>query len=214
VGDFIGRKDWLKRKTREDNLTCKNPVYTADSHQKLTKDEWACLPHLKPGQDVNLLARDNEDVLERVSPKFHETWIARMSDMPFSMHSICRLGMDDFCPVISGSAGRMIHPTLDRPCTVREVAAMMGWPEGVHPVGYNPMGQIGKGICPEVGKWLAEQVLHYFNGTWGKEDWSSSYCEREGRWNGVDYTHDNIKPPEKVFDLTRYCPAKPESISA
>jgi site-specific DNA-cytosine methylase len=178
--------------------------YSPDSFMKRPPDDVACMPVLPQGRDMNWMGRNMLEELRAVSPKYGQTWDLRTSDMPFSMHCIQRLHPDKFMPVISGSAGRFVHPDHDRPITVRECAKLMGWGDIV-PCGPNPIGQIGKGICPEVGKWLAEQVMLYLDDHW-KDDWESSYDDKTGRWNG-DYFSD--RPVEKKFDLTRYCPEKP-----
>ena len=129
--------------------------------------------------------------------------------MPFSCHCVRRIAWDMQCPTIHGSAGRFLHPSEDRPLTVREMSLLMGWPDGMTPRGYNPVGQIAKGVCPEVGVWLAEQVQLYLDDEWGDEDYESSYDDLAGQWVG---RRCDPGQTEKVFDLTKYAPAKVEKM--
>lgn len=180
----------------------KNTPYGPDSYMDWNdkiKEQAKLVPQ---GFDLNRLARERPDLLTRES---QVTWEYRLSNMPFSAHAIYRLHKDGYMPVISGSAERFIHPHYNRGLTMRELSALMGWPEGVYPVGDSPIGQIGKGICPEVGAWLAEQVKLYLEDHWGDEDWESSYNHKKGVWEGR-VTHGFA---EKTFNLTSYCPPKP-----
>jgi len=116
------------------------------------------------------------------------------------MHCVQRLDNDHYMPVIAGSCGRFVHPDFDRGCTVREMARLLGWPEWMVPVGPDPWSQIGKGIVPSVGTWLAEQVDRALDGYWGDTDWESKYDDKLGEWTGRVFSNDPIKPPEKVSD--------------
>lgn len=185
----------------------KKSNYHQDCFMDKTQDEWRIIPYLPPGWDINRFAREKTELLRMLSTKYYNTWMDRTSDMPFSMHSLYRLPKDGPCPVISSSAGRFIHPTLDRPCTLRELSALMGWPPDVRLQGDNPIGQIGKGIVPAVGTWLAQQAKLYMEDHWGSEDWESSYDPNSGLWHGSD----RHGYPEKTFELTRYCPEKPKN---
>lgn len=176
--------------------------YDPDTYDKRTVDEKAAMPHLLPRESLNCLARRGGPL----TPRYQERWDLRLSQIPFSLHSITRLDYDGSCPTLAGSCGALVHPELDRTLTVRELSRLMGWPEGITPMGPRPAAQIAKGICPEVGVWLAEQAQLYLNDHWGKEDWSS-------RWNGEqwvgDIFSDDIAPPdEKVINMTMYAPQK------
>jgi DNA (cytosine-5)-methyltransferase 1 len=52
----------------------------------------------------------------------------------------------------------MIHPTEDRALSVKELALLCGYPPGYEFVGARDAGQVGRGVCPPVGEWLARQV--------------------------------------------------------
>ena len=161
------------------------------------------IQHIPQGYDLNKIGHKCPEILEKV-PYFHDLWENRTSDLPFSLHSLCRLSKDGYMPVISGSSHRYVHPLLDRTLTIRECARLMGWPDDITPIGDNPFGQIGKGICPEIGVWLAEQVKLYHEDHWKEQDWESSYDDKKGEWVG---RHDPGQ--EKIFNLTRYAPGKP-----
>lgn len=208
VGDVILIPELLERDAQPARFT-KKTRYSPDSYIWKTEEEERIIKVFPQGVDMNTFARHRLEIVRHYFPKAARQWDRRTSEMPFSMHCLHRLDPEYYCPVISGSAGRFLHPTLDRSITVREAARLMGWPADVVPIGDNPYGQIGKGVCPEVGTWLAQQALHYLNNDWGQDDWESSYDDRRGEWNGTDYTGHEIKPPEKTFDLTRYAPQKP-----
>jgi len=212
VADVICTKELMSREVSYSRFG-KKSTFDADTCMQRADFEEQMFRFLPPGFCLNQIAHFSPDVLPQCPEKIQYRWRTRTSDTPYSMHCIKRLNGDDFMPVISGSAGRYIHPILDRTLTLRELSLLMGWPSGITPVGDDPIGQIGKGICPEIGTWLAEQALLYVDDAWGKEDWESSYCDKTGHWVGHDYSNDKIKPPEKMFDLTTYCPAKPERVT-
>lgn len=212
VGDIINKPHLVNAKAKGSRFK-KRDVYDGDTYQERTKDEQAIMPYLGEGMCLNRMGHADGGVLfEKHAPKLADMWFTRTSAMPFSMHSLCRLEEDNYMPVISGSAGRFVHPKLNRPITLNEMALLMGWPEGVVPKGPNPVGQIGKGIVPAVGTWLAEQVKLYLADYWGKEDWETTYDDKKGEWVGRDFTGHPVAPPEKVIDLTRYCPPKPKDL--
>lgn len=170
--------------------------YSANSYIRLSDSEKVCVPHLPNGWDLNSLAKYNPDILPS---KYKFTWDTRASQMPFSLHCISRLNWLRPCPVIHGTAQRYIHPMHNRPLTIRELSVMMGWGDKL-PKGPLPVAQIAKGICPEVGTWLARQVELCMYGSWGKDDWESTYNSKTGEWKGKD----TAGQLEKVFDLTDY----------
>ena len=180
--------------------------YTEHAWWKPTDAELALIPHLPEGWCFNTLARRREEVLEEHSPLHHEKWRFRTSDMPFSMHCVSRLNKQGYCPVLAGSCFRYAHPVLHRLCTVGELSALMGW-EFI-PKGHSPFAQLGKGIVPSVGTWIAEMVQKSLLGEWNGEDWDCAYDDVNGVWVGQNHA---VTPPEKTFNLTRYCPEKPRN---
>lgn len=169
-----------------------------DESVRLTADETACLPIMQPGDDLNRLARERLHELEGASKKYHDAWVFRASDIPFGLHGIARLRGDEVCPTLTGNCNRLIHPRQPRGLSLREAATIMGWAHT--PVGRNPFAQIAKGVCPEVGKWLAEQVVHSLNNVWD-DDFESSYDHKDRVWRGQ-----STSAVEKVFNLTQYIP--------
>jgi len=205
MADVIGHL--RNRETHEKRLYAKDVYYTADCHTSLTPDEWAVVPHLPQGCCLNRFAREYPERLRELSPKFGETWDVRISDMPFSLHCVARPRWHGPCPTLHNSCGRLIHPLRNRPLTVGELAALMGWGK-VIPRGRDPVSQIAKGVVPAAGQWLAEQVAASMAGRWD-DDWETRYDDRTGLWNGT-YLKD--KPPEKRIDMTRYFPGLAKEI--
>lgn len=172
-------------------------VYDRDSYIKLTPNEKAVLGRLPSGWNLNMLVKYDYDAMP---DDFKLKWDVRNSAMPFSMHCIHRLQWMRPFPTIHSNASRFIHPWRDRPITVGECATAMGWGDAI-PAGPKPFAQIAKGIVPDLGEWLTQQVIRYLDDEWGDEDWESSYCPVSGEWRGGDVDG----ALEKTFDLTTYC---------
>lgn len=162
---------------------------------KLSPDEDEAVKILPNGWDMNHLAEYSFDYLPQ---RMKDTWMLRNSGMPFSMHCIKRLSWRRPCPTIFSSAGRFIHPEFNRGLTFEELATIMGLP--MVPVGFDPVAQIAKGVCPCVGEWIAEQAIHYHNNAWGAEDWETTYDARLGDWVTKN-AHGKL---EKTFNLNAY----------
>lgn len=208
VGDIILNGDLEHRET---NLTRFGAEpYDEDSSFDIRGEDLKIMPHLPHNLDINGFARLHEDLLDKLSPHYGEKWLFRDSPMPFSMHSIMRLQANRFMPVITGNGFRFIHPVHDRTLTVGELSLLMGWPAGQIPCGKNPGAEIGKGICPSVGTWLAHQVKLYLDDAWGDEDWESRYCDQRHTWLG---NPDVNGAAEKTFELTRLCPPRPRGLA-
>lgn len=175
--------------------------YDRDTYLKLSQAEYDVLPYLPNGWNVNTLAKYGRRYL---CDAWKIAWDGRSSEMPFSMHCVHRMQWMRPYPTIHSSACRFIHPQLHRPATIGETAAAMGWYDDTIPVGKHPIAQIAKGVVPEIGRWLAQQAVTYLDGSWGDEDWESSYDHVTGAWTGRD-THGQR---EKVFNLTRYVPTQ------
>jgi site-specific DNA-cytosine methylase len=69
-----------------------------------------------------------------------------------------RLPLDRPSGVVIGS--ELFHPTQARRLTIREQAALCGFPPGYDfaPAGNDAYNQIARGVCPTVGEWLARGV--------------------------------------------------------
>lgn len=205
VRDVIEQYEGLE--TRACNYGAKSGTYDADTYTSVCREDQLVIPHLRPGEDFNAFAR--RGAMAAISPKFQAAWDRRLSDIPFSLHCPTRLWYDGWCPTLSSSCSNFIHPTLPRPITVREMSRLMGWPEGAWPRGPRPNAQVAKGICPEVGAWLAEQVALYLRDEWGSEDWSTRWNHRAGRWEGFEFTDE---PLEKVIHMTQWEPNENETV--
>ncbi len=65
------------------------------------------------------------------------------------------------CPIGRPSQvimSEMVHPTEDRGLSMKELAALCGYPPDYEFVGSSPAQQLGRGVCPPVGEWLARNV--------------------------------------------------------
>lgn len=133
-------------------------------------------------------------------PVLQSKWRHRISEMPFSLHCMRRISMHKHSPTIFSGSRRFLHPWYDRGMTVREFAAIMGWPRDVFPIGHDAVPQLAKGIVPAVGKWLAEQVVLSASGHWGDDDWYTRYDDRTKQWVGGDASC----MEQKVLDLTEW----------
>lgn len=171
--------------------------YDADCYTNLTPDERYHVPLLPNGWCLNYLARHGYHLL---NDKYKSVWDLRMSDIPFSLHTISRLNWLRPSPTMHSSCTRWIHPDFHRPLTVRELQSIMGWPDGDWLRESHPQAQLAKGIVPAVGAWLARQVELSYRGHWGRDDWQSSFDDRKEEWVGEDTTG----RLEKECDLTKY----------
>lgn len=185
----------LNKKTRD---------FPADGFVSCPADQQSVLEALPQGMCLNGFAHNYPDELEKLSPRLFQKYIARTSEIPFSLHCLMRLNEDSYMPVLAGNCHRHVHPTLPRSITLREASKLMGWRDGIVPLGPDPFAQLGKGICPEVGEWLAEQVVACLDGS-RDYDHHLSYNPHDGIWEGGDSTGLH----EKVLNLSHYAPSKP-----
>ncbi len=203
VGDVLNK--FINRPTREGKFNGKNFAYDADSYKPVKGREKAVVSRLKEGESYTRFAKYRLEELKSISEYHYEKWIHRTSGIPFSLHAPVRLRWNGCCPTVSSTSRNFIHPRRDRPLTVRELAALMGWPKNFIPVGQNPIAQIGKGVVPATGEWFAEQIKLYLEDFWKDEDFESSYNNKSKRWVGNTFAKTN-KPIEKIFRLTNYIP--------
>lgn len=137
--------------------------YSGSSYSDLSREEWLIVPHIPQGWDLNRVASARPAVLKAVSRPMYMAWLGG-SDMAFSMHCVMRPVADRGSPTLFSSRCRMIHPELDRPVTVAEFAALMCWPNRVIPRGPDPFAQMAKGVCPPLGKWVAQSLTDSLRG--------------------------------------------------
>jgi len=206
VGDILGQPRFTNAKTKAGNLKSKTDNYDADTYHRLSNHNISIIPYLKQREGFHTLAKKRPEELKKASPFMYKKWEYRTSGIPFSLHAPTRIGWRYHCPTICSTSTSLIHPLKNRSLTVGELAALMGWPDEFIPAGPQPIGQIGKGVVPATGAWLAEQILAYFNNDWGNEDFEASYDNKTGHWLGTDYTRTKEKPIEKVFNMTSYIP--------
>lgn len=206
VGDVLSKPIYANAAPHPDKIHRRTNVsYDHDSHMSLCDDDRAVLKFLGEGQSFNSLGEVDPEELLNASKKHYNTWRLRTSHLPFSLHCPVRLKWSGYCPTITSASGVLIHPKQDRPLTVGEIAAMMCWPEGFIPRGADPVAQIGKGVVPNTGEWLARQIKAYFNHDWGNDDFEASYCKATRNWHGTNYAGSS-KPLEKWFRMTQYVP--------
>lgn len=204
-GDVL--KHFMKIKTNEGKFNGKDFHYDANSYKPLKERELPMIRHLREGEGYGTFAKLRPNELKKVSKYHYDKWIYRTSGLPFGLHSPTRVRWDGHCPTICSTSRNLVHPRLDRPLTVGEIAALMGWPKGFIPVGPQPVGQIGKGVVPATAQWLGEQIKLYLENFWKNDDFESTY--KKGQWVGEHFvTH---KPVEKVFRLTSYIPPLKET---
>lgn len=198
----------LDRTTNEKNL--KLGDYDRDSCHRLDRYEKECVPHLATGWGLNALAKYRTDLL----PDYYKaTWKHRNSEKPFSLHCISRPNWLTYCPTLSSSSIKLLHPVHHRTMTVGEFARIMHWEdengEPLLPIGKDPVAQLAKGVCPSVGQWVANQVVAYLNDDWGKKDFSLRYDPNACQWDGEHFTN---RPLEKTFHLLEYYPRRSEEL--
>ncbi len=174
------------------------PLTPTTSHH-LFAEELAIIDDLPTGWNVNSFAKHMTD---RLPEKFRKCWERRVSEMPFSLHCMLRLDARKFAPTLFSGSRRYVHPFKNRGLTTAEFASIMGWPRGVTPIGHDAVPQLAKGVVPDVGRWLAEQVLLSYSGHWGHDDWESHYCHKTHRWLGEA----TKEAREKTINLTEWFP--------
>ena len=192
LGDVI----WDRRNNETREVKWKTTDYDGDCYLEITPDEKHCIPVLPGGWCLNELGRYG---YEHLPEKFQKMWDRRGSNMPFSMHCVSRLNWLCRSPTLTSTSVRLIHPWHHRPCTIGELADIMGW-GGRIPVGPLPSLQIAKGVCPDVGEWIAQQVDKCLRDGWGGEEWSCKFNHKEGKFDGAD----SRGQLEKVIDITNY----------
>ncbi len=208
VGDVLG--EFYDRRVNEGKFDGKKYEYDADTHKLLNDRDKTMISHLQEGESYSTFAKKRLKELKQVSKYHYDKWIYRTSGLPFSLHAPKRLRWNGSCPTISSTSRNFIHPRLNRPLTVSEIAALMGWPKDFIPIGPKPVAQIGKGVVPATGEWFAEQIKRYLENFWGDEDFESEYNSKKQQLIGDTFTNTN-RPVEKIFRLTKYIPSFKEA---
>jgi site-specific DNA-cytosine methylase len=187
---------WERRNRDTRPFMWRDTDYDQDSYIDLEPAEKYSVAALPSGWCLNELGRYG---YEHLNEKFQGMWDRRGSNMPFSMHCISRINWMRPCPTLTSTSVRLIHPWHHRPCTIGELADIMGW-SGNYPVGPVPSLQIAKGVVPAVGEWITQQIVLCEKDNWGKDEWSTRYNHHTGTFEGEDTTGQ----VEKVIDVSKY----------
>lgn len=210
VKDVIGK--FLKRKAYPvDGLKKKYPPeYDGDAYRYMGHRE-DIYPYLRGGETANhLYHMYGAEFFKDLPGNFYEKALNARSDVPFGVagaeFSLPRLRWDGPCPTLIGHCSGFIHPIEDRALTIRELAALMGWPPNEIPVGSDPGAQLAKGVVPACGKWIAEGVAASMADEW-EEDLS---------WH-VTKTGEVKEAPakglfEKIIDVSLAVPKKIQNV--
>lgn len=135
------------------------PEIAMDMGKALGHEFTKLFPLLEQGKRMGRLRpHEVEDVAPAVA--------AKMRSRTLLMHLPIRLHADQPSPAIFGSEAKYLHPTEDRLLTVRELARLCGYPDSFEWVGgvNGQLQQMGKGVCPPVGAWIAGEVAAYLKG--------------------------------------------------
>jgi site-specific DNA-cytosine methylase len=194
-----------------DYLSRRDTKYGPDVRYRLSDDAEGVLAYIPPGQTLNNLHHEKGPRFfdEIGLPNLAERSRRARSEIPFGVANttLVRLHWDRGCMTLAGSSGLIIHPDHDRSLTVREIAALMGWPPNVIPTGQDPAGQIAKGIVPACGRWIAKSVAMSLRGEF--DDDVETHWDRKNR-KFVDVEADGKE--EKFIDVTWACPEKVERL--
>jgi DNA (cytosine-5)-methyltransferase 1 len=87
----------------------------------------------------------------------------------------------------------LLHPTEDRGLSIRELATLCGYPTTYEFTGNEIVRQIGRGVCPPVGEYLARQVARAVR---------QARPVREPTLRLVDYTTPKIKVTQLKWEET------------
>jgi DNA (cytosine-5)-methyltransferase 1 len=135
----------------------------------------ACLPHLRPGKRLRDLP---SQVLEELAPVLAERQKRRGKKI---IHWPHRLDPKRPCPVIDRHV-KQVHPEEHRMLTAREYARLSGFPDDFELMGgpEHWVEQLGRGVCPPVGVWIASEVAAYLRGERGSYGPGEVTIDRSG----------------------------------
>ena len=92
----------------------------------------------------------------------------------------------------------LIHPTQDRGLSIKELAILCGYPPSYEFVDARDACQVGRGVCPPVGEWLAGEVVSAIK---------KNRAEASPTFKLVDYTDPPGSRAELSFDAESSSPA-------
>lgn len=140
-------------------------AYGPGDWYKVNDEYMKIIPEIQPGEGVMKLWTRDPGIFKRLKcPVLQaavDRWKARGKGRPFGFdtNTVFRVKGDHTAPVVHGGCDKFLHPTLNRPMNVQELAALMCWPKGKIPIGPMPAYQIGKAVSPKVGEWIAEGAM-------------------------------------------------------
>lgn len=165
----------------------KNDRYSPDSYPWRDQPINLLVSHIPEGRCANDVVLENPHLAD-LHPLLKIAWKYRVSSMPYGLGCPYRPRYDGNSPTLTSQSGWVLHPKFDRTLTVREHAAIMGW--RVMPLGPHPLQQLCKGVIPDIGMWIVQQVQNSVN---------TKYLDlafQKGQWIEL-----KGQPVEKIFDF-------------
>ncbi len=181
VGDVLGRIKANKAGINKQNLEQKSCThYDHLAHSKLS-DEWEMMiPAMEQNQGLNDIykTKGRKEFVKRGCKRLTAT-IDRFEaknkgkkhgSLVFGLNTngAFRIANDRPCQVIHMGCTRLVHPTQNRTLTVEELCALMRWWK--YPIGSMPGHQIGRGVAPPIGSWIAGAAADSLRGRGGGDD--------------------------------------------
>lgn len=157
--------------------------------RNIGKVRWL-LPHVRQGENLS-------SAFSRVVPEAEVKIGDRGQVVGRPPFTIKRARSGQPAPVVMHE---LVHPTEDRGLSIRELATLSGYPSMYEFVGATDAGQVGRGVCPPVGAYLAEQVARAVR---------ADVAVAEPRMTLVDYT----RPPGRIEELDLTTTAQETSAS-
>lgn len=108
------------------------------------------LPHMKGGENAS-------SCWMRMTPEAEQLRGARGQMVGRPPFTIKRARSGGPAPVVMHE---LVHPTEHRGLSIKELAILTGYPATYEFIGANDAGQVGRGVCPPVGEYLAREVKH------------------------------------------------------
>jgi DNA (cytosine-5)-methyltransferase 1 len=142
------------------------PLSAIDLGPKLGEEFLRIFPLMEQGRRIGSMRPEEvEDVAPGVA---HKLRVRKLL-----MHLPVRLREYAPAPTVFGGGARFIHPRQDRLLTLRELSRLCGYAEDFEWISRDSRKaggwsikatQLGKGVCPPVGEWIAGEVAAYLRG--------------------------------------------------
>ena len=120
-----------------------------------------------PGEPLAKSISKHKDILSQVRPgeSLINAWM-RLTPKPWKINKRGQVHNRPAFTITRCRAGSpaqvvmndMIHPTEDRALSIKELQILSGYPSSYEFIGAKDAGQVGRGVCPPVGAWLARNV--------------------------------------------------------